>query len=432
MHHHPLDFLSGLARRYGDVCHFRSGSQHVFLVSHPDLVKELMVTQGHNFTKGRTLGLAQSMFGSGLLTSDGGEQHLAHRRAIQPGMRTQRIGNFARQITDYSRAATQRWEDGQTLDVFAEMLELTLRIFSKVLFDLDYAREAPEMRAATYRILAAFELTVKPLARWWARLPTGTMLRYRKARAVVEATVRRMMRERREGGDRGDLLSVLMGRHRSDGTHAELTERQVLDEIYTFLIAGNYTTAILLTWTWYLLARHPAVEERLRSELDGVLCGSPPATESVDQLRYTRMVLCEVLRMYPPVWVSGRQAVVNCELGGFRIPAGALVMASQYVVHRDPRFFPDPERFDPDRWTPEAEARRPRHSFFPFAAGVRSCLGESFAWLEAILILAVIAQQWRLRVTPGSRVKAYPGVVLRPKDGLLMTAHKRDHDGIRP
>lgn len=429
MKHDPLTFLSKLAREYGDICHFQSGRQRVFLLNHPALVKELLVTQNHNFTKGQALSLAQELLGAGLLTSDGGEQHLAHRRAIQPGLRSQRIGAFGSLITGFTAEAAESWQEGRTLDVSGEMLELTLRIFSKLLFDLDYGREADEMRDATHRIFAAFELAPQAFARWRIRLPSPTMRRFRKARALIEATVYRMLRERRDTGDRGDLLSVMMGHYRpaGDGSRVTFTPEQIRDEIFTFIVAGNYTTASMLTWAWYMLAQHPAVEERLHAELESVLRGGTPTLASVDQLPYTRMVLSETLRMYPPVWLSSRKALADCDIGGYRIPAGAIVLASQYVIHRDPRFYPDPERFDPERWTPDTEAQRPRHAYFPFAVGPRACLGESFAWLEGSLILATLAQRWRLRISPGFRVRVHPGVILRPKHGLLMTVQEREH-----
>lgn len=426
MHFDPLKLLTRLARQYGDICHFRSGRQHVYSLNHPDLVKEVLLTQNHNFSKGRILSLVQELFGSGLLTSDGGERHLAHRRAIQPGLRNQRISALAEPMIEYALQTAETWQDGQTLDMFEVMMRLTLRIFAKAMFDLDYEHGAPEMRAAMQRMLVTFDLTSRPYARSWMRLPTPAMRRFKQARALIAAAVYRMMRERGHGEDHGDLLSVMMQHTSPDREGAGMSEEQIRDEVFTFIIAGNYTTASMLTWTWYLLAQHPGVQERLHAELDRVLQGRPPTIANMNRLPYARMVLCEALRMYPPVWLSSRWALRDCELGGYRIPAGAIVMPSQYVVHRDPRFYPEPERFDPERWTPEAEAQRPRHAFFPFAAGPRSCVGERFAWMEGLLVLATLAQRWRFEAAAGFRVKVHAGNILRPKDGLMLNAHKRE------
>ncbi|HYX43288.1 MAG TPA: cytochrome P450, partial [Pyrinomonadaceae bacterium] len=248
-----------------------------------------------------------------------------------------------------------------------------------------------------------------------------------RARARLDAVIYRIIEERRtQGTDRGDLLSMLIAAQDTEGDGGRMSDEQLRDELMTLFLAGHETTANALTWTWYLLAQHPEIEQRLHAELDQVLQGRERFTVAdYPRLRYTEMVVAEAMRLYPPAWVVGRIALKDFQAGEYVVPAGALVLISQYVVQRDPRFFPDPERFDPERWTTKAREARPTYSYFPFGAGARRCIGEAFAWMEAVLLVASIARTWRLRLAPDQSVEPQPRITLRPKHGIRMIAERR-------
>jgi cytochrome P450 len=430
LHPAPLQFLTRLAHDYGDICHFRIGRQHVYLVNHPDFIKEVLVTQNNKFHKGPIafhngpLGIARRLFGSGLLTSEG-ELHHAQRQLMQPAFHRQQVAACGNVIVSCGAKTAVRWQDGQTLDVAQEMMRLTLQVAGKALFNVAFEREAKEAAAALTEIAANFDRSMLPFTRLRETLPTPATLRCRKALARLEAAVYQMMNERRTPDQQSDLLSMLMLARDGNGDGRSLSDVQVRDEICTFMLAGNLTITNALTWTWYLLSQHPDVEQRLHAELDMVLQGELPTAQSAANLSYTRMILCESMRLFPPVWFTSRRAIQDCDIGGYRIPANAVVMTSQYLMHRDPRYYPDPNRFDPLRWTTEAQAQRPKFAYFPFAAGPRVCIGEPFAWMEGILLIATLAQRWRMQLEPNFPVLPLPSVVLRPKSGMRMTLHRR-------
>jgi cytochrome P450 len=328
-----------------------------------------------------------------------------------------------------SACAAQRgawWHDGEVRDVEQEMLALTMTIVGRTLFDADIESETPEIREALTVFLDVFWTAMLPLAWLLEGSPLPAARRYRRARAAIDAVIYRLIEEHRAGGvDRGDLLSMLLLARDEGGDGGAMSDTQLRDEVLTLLFAGHETTALALTWAWYLLAQHPDVERRLHGELHRVLSGRLPRADDLPTLPYARMVLAETLRLYPPAWNVARRALEPVVLGGYEVPARALVMLSPYVTQHDPRFFPDPFRFDPERWTPEAEAARPRFSYFPFGGGPRQCMGESFAWTEATLLLATIAQAWRLRLVPGHPVALKTTVTLRPKHGVRMVLEKR-------
>jgi cytochrome P450 len=311
------------------------------------------------------------------------------------------------------------------------MMQLTLAIVGKTLFDADIEREAREIGAALTTTFELFTLAMYPFSELLDRLPLPSINRFRRARARLDATIFRMIEERRSGRrdgrclDRGDLLSMLLLAQDAEGDGDGMTDQQLRDEAMTLLVAGHETTANALTWTWYLLSEHPDVEARVHAEVDAALPGRTPDADDVLRLPYTRMVLAESMRLYPPAWALGRRAITDHELDGYLIPARSIVLLSQYIMHRDPRFYAHPERFDPERWTPEAQSGRPKFSYFPFGAGPRQCIGEQFAWMESTLVLATIAQRWRLRLVSGHPVEPRPLITLRPKHGMRMTVHLR-------
>ena len=411
---------------YGDISHFGFGSQSFFVLSHPDYIKDVLVTHNGNFMKGRGLQRAKRLLGEGLLTSEN-PLHRRQRRLAQPAFHKQRIASYGSLMVDYAlRHQRERWQDGQTLDVSQEMMHLTLAIVGKTLFDTDTEREAEEVREAVSATLVSFTRLMMPFAELLDRLPLPSTRRFSQARARLDAIIYRMIDERRKSGaDRGDLLSMLMMAQDEEGDGGAMTDEQLRDEAMTIFLAGHETTANALTWTWYLLSQHPEVETRLHEEVDAVLAGRPPTVEDLPRLRYTEMVLAEAMRLYPPAWVLGRRALKDYEVGGYRVPAGSIVIMSQYVMHRDERYFPDPLRFDPERWTPEAKEARPQFSYFPFGGGPRRCIGDGFAWMEGILVIATLAQSWRMRLVPGHPVELQPVVTLRPKHGMRMTLERR-------
>ncbi len=414
----PLTLLKGLAREYGDVARFKAGPQSVYLLSHPDYVRDVLVTNNARFKKGRALQRAKRLLGEGLLTSEG-EFHRRQRRLAQPAFHKQRVAAYGRVMVEYAEGVSARWRDRQELDISEEMMRLTLAVVGKTLFDAEVESDADEVGAALTEVMNLFGYLMLPFSELLEKLPLPPRRRFLRARARLDAVIYRIIEERRrEGRDRGDLLSTLLDAVDEEGDGTGMTNEQLRDEVMTIFLAGHETTANLLTWAWYLLAQNPEAEARLHAELEEVLAGGrAPAPEDVPALQYTEMVVAETMRLYPPAWALGRLALEDYEVGGYLIPRGSLVLVSQYVVQRDARFWPDPERFDPERWTPEARSARPQFAYFPFGGGPRRCVGEGFAWSEAVLILATLARRWRARIIPGRAVELRPRITLRPGPG---------------
>ncbi len=376
------------------------------------------MTSQKSFKKGRGLEQIKRLLGEGLLTSEG-DFHLRQRRLIQPAFHRQRITAYGAVMTEYAVQTGRRWRDGETRDVHAEMMRLTLAIVGKTLFGADVEAEAQEIDGALGEIIGLFHLLQLPYSHLLERLPFPQVRRFRAARARLDATVYRLIAAHRASGeDRGDLLSMLLeARDEDDG--GAMSDGQVRDEVMTLFLAGHETTAIALTWTWLLLSQNPAAEALFHAELDE-LAGRTPTADDLPRLAYTRRIVAESMRLYPPAWAIGRRALVDHALGGYVLPAGAILLISPAVTHRDPRFFPDPDRFDPDRWVPEAESARPKFAFVPFGGGARVCIGEQFAWMELVLLLATLGQPWRLHLAPDQVVDTQPIVTLRPRYGMRM------------
>lgn len=411
-----LDFFRRIARDHGDIAGWRIGPQAMVQLSHPDHVRDVLVTQGRHFAKGRALERAKQMVGEGILTSEG-EFHLRQRRLMQPAFHRSRLDGYARQMADWSARTRDAWRDDAAVDVHAEMMRLTLNIVAATLFSADVEAETHDIAEALDAAFEAFDFGFGPLSVILDRLPTPRRRRFLAARARLDATIYRMIRERAAGEDRGDLLSMLLLATDTEGDGGRMDERQVRDEALTLFLAGHETTANLLTWTWLLLARHPEVEARLHAEVDAVLGdGEVPGFEAMARLPYTRAVLAETMRFYPPAYVLGRRATAPVEIGGYVLPAETLVLLPQCVVHRDPRWWPDADRYEPARWLQPDEGR-PKFAYFPFAAGTRICIGEQFAWLEGVLALATLARRWRVRV-PGPDPAPEPIITLRPAGGM--------------
>jgi cytochrome P450 len=423
----PLAMMISIARSYGDISHYKVGPQHIYFFNHPDLIRDVLVTHQKNFHKSRGLERAKRLLGNGLLTSED-EFHLRQRRLAQPAFHKQRIATYANTMVDFADRTRSGWKDGATLDIHTEMMRLTLAIVAKTLFDADVDAEAAEIGDAMTHAFESFNYAMLPFTEYLEKLPIAPVRRFNAARDRLDRTIYRVIAERRANSeDRGDLLSMLLLAQDTEGDGTSMSDEQLRDEALTIFLAGHETTANALTWTWYLLSQHPDVERRFHEEIDS-LGGSRPTIDDLPKLPYTRMVLAESMRLYPPAWAIGRRALNPFQAREFTIPANAVVLMSQYVMHHDTRFFADPDRFDPERWTPEAQAQRPKFSYFPFGGGARVCIGEQFAWMEGILLLATIAQQWRMRLAPWQMIDVQPLITLRPRYGMKMTTHRKSQE----
>lgn len=426
----PLGYLERIAARYGDIAHLRVGPYRLIYVNHPNLVHEVLVAKDASFIKGRALDQAKEVFGKGLLTSEG-ELHKGQRRLIQPAFHRRRVEAYAEAMAADAAAAAARWRDGESLDIAREMMSLTLRIVARSLFSVDVEEEsAREVGRALDGLIAAFSLVAIPLGGLLRKIPTPSARRAEQGRATLDALIYGLIDERRKAGtkvsieDAGeDLLSLLLAARDEDG--GLMDAAQVRDEALTLFLAGHETTANALAWTWYLLALHPEAEARFHAEVDAVLGDRLPGAKDMPDLPYTRQILAESMRLYPPAWAVSRRAIEPVTIGGYPIPAGAGVLASQWVAHRDPRFFPDPLAFRPERWTEDFEAGLPKLAYFPFGGGPRLCIGMGFAKMEGVLLLATIGRRWRMRLVPGHPVEPYPRITLRPRNGVRVILTKR-------
>jgi cytochrome P450 len=420
----PTGSLVRLAERYGDVTRFRFGLDDEYLLVHPEHVQRVLVAEHRSFSKGRALAEAKRILGEGLLTSEG-DFHRRQRRLLQPLFVHDRVAAYGETMVDAAERAATRWRDGELLDVHAEMARLTLGIVGRTLFDADVESEAVEIGQALTESMEMLNRFMLPLSGLLERLPTATAHRLRRARDRLDATIYALIAERRRSQrDRGDLLSLLLRAREDSGSG--MTDEQVRDEAMTIFLAGHETTAVALTWSWYLLAQNPGAESRLHEELSSTLGGCAPTVADLARLPYTERVLAEAMRLYPPAWVIGRRARVDVEIDGYVIPARSIVVLSPFVTHRDSRWYPKPFRFDPDRFTAEAQAQRPRYAYFPFGGGPRVCIGEGFARTEARLLLATLAQRVRFRRASREPVELQPRVTLRPRGGLPMIAGARE------
>jgi len=419
----PLGTLTEIVRRYGPLVWARFGRVEFLLVHEPEYIEEVLVRQHRRFRKGPGFEAMRAALGDGLLTSEG-EFWLRQRRLAQPAFHRAQVAAYGETMVAYARRHVEAWQDGETRDLAAEMMRLTLAIAAKTLFNVDIEAEAGRIGRALDVAMAAFVARTRSLLPLPDSLPTPTNLRFRRALADLDAVVYGIIAQRRASAeDPGDLLSMLMQARDEEGRG--MTDRQLRDETLTLLLAGHETTAVALTWTWYLLAQHPEVLRRLRAELEEVLGDRDPGAEDLPRLPYTQAIVREGLRLYPPAWVLSRQAVEPFELGPHRFPAGTPVLISQWVVHRDPRWYEEPEAFRPERWLGDEARRLPAFAYFPFGGGPRRCIGEGFALQEAALVLAVMARRFDVELLPGARVEPEPQVTLRLRHGLPVRLRRR-------
>jgi cytochrome P450 len=420
----PLGFLSRCVREYGDIVELRFMGQRIYLLSDPGLIQYILVENNRNFTKTRILKRNRRLLGEGLLTSEG-EFWRRQRRLAQPAFHRRRVAAYGEVMAAFAERSLEAWRDGQTIDVHEEMMHLTLEIVAKCLFDADVGARATDVGRAMKVALEDFS-SQRRLIRIPKSIPTPHNIRFEMAAHRLDEIVGTIIENRRKSEeDWGDLLSMLM--LAEDESGERMTDKQLRDEVMTLFLAGHETTANVLSWTFWLLSSNPKVEYELVEELESVLGGRPPTISDLPNLPYVERIVKESMRLYPPAWVVGREATAECEVGGYRIAAGTTALMSQWVMHRDPRYHDDPQRFDPDRWTAEYEEELPRFAYFPFGGGPRQCIGAGFAMTEACLILATVAQRFKMELAPGQRVEPYPSITLRPKKGIRMTLVERSH-----
>jgi len=419
-------------RRYGRAAHYKIFFHHVVLFHDPSDIREVLIDKAASFGKDRTQKRMRILLGEGLITSDG-EAHNRGRRIAAPAFHRQRIQRYGAQIVEIAAAVSAQWQPGQTLDINAEMMRLALQITARTLFDTDVTPDILIINDQVNIIMDLYHyLVAMPRAELLLDSPLPGMRRFRKAKSRLDQVVDSMIQPRRSESagnlqKRGDLLSMLLAARDDEagGDRLTLSSEELRDQVLTLFLAGYETVANQLSWTWLLLGQNPQAESRLCAELDQVLAGRLPTLEDLPRLEYTAMVLAESMRLYPPAWAMGREALEDVAIGPYRLRKGTMVFFSQYIVQRDPRWFPDPLRFRPERHTPEAKAARPRFAYFPFGGGGRQCIGESFAWMEATLALATLAQRWRFQLVPHQTIELQPKITLRPKTGINAIAIAR-------
>ena len=419
----PIVLFQHLADSYGDIAHYKIGHHHIVFLNHPDYIREVLVVQNDNFIKERTVQRSKMLLGEGMITSEGAV-HRAQRLAAQPAFHRQRIAEYAGIMVEEAVHTGDSWRAGEQRDIAADMMHLTLNVVARTLLATDLRTEVYELAAAINRIMSLYNfLIMLPAAEWLVHLRPPGLAAFLRARNRIDAVVYRMIDvHRKSGRDRGSLLDLMIAASPDDDAES----RQALrDQVITIFLAGYETVANALSWTWYLLSLNPDCEQMFHEEVGRVLEGRTPSLHDVPRLRYTENVMAESLRLYPPAWAMGRYARNDFALGDYFLPARTTVLISQFITHRDARYFPDPLAFDPDRFSAAGRAQRTKFTYFPFGAGARQCIGESFAWMEGVLILATLGQKWKLNLVPGHRVEPQPLITLRPKYGMRMKLEAR-------
>ncbi len=428
----PILLFEYMAKNVGPISHYMLFGSHVVFLNDPAAIREVLINQADKFVRERTIVRLKILLGEGLLTSDD-PTHKRSRRIAAPAFHKQRINAYAGEMVQSSLRWRERWQDGAEVDMNATMMELSLEIVARTLFNTEVDDDILEINRQTNVIMAIYNYLIafpnaEAFLRW--KIPIPGLKRFANARAKLDSVVRRIIADRKAANaadpghaDRQDLLSMLLLARDEDGS--ALSDDQLRDEVLTIFLAGYETTANALSWSWMLLATNPEQQETMYAEIRDVLGDRLPTLEDYPSLKYTQMVLAEAMRLYPPAWAMGRKSTQPIEVGGYRLPPGTHWFLSQYVLQRDPRFYTDPLRFDPLRHTEEEKAKRDKFEYFPFGGGPRQCIGEGFAWLEGVLLLATIAQKWRLEWIPGQQVEVEEKITLRPKHPLRVTLHTR-------
>jgi cytochrome P450 len=392
---------------------------------HPDDVEYVLVTNPKNFIKSMSLrsNFFQRLVGNGLLTSQGEEWKRA-RRLSSPAFHRERVASYANVMVDYTNRLTGKWREGETRDIHIDMMRLTLEIVVQCLFSADVSHDVDDVGATLKELVKPF---ASQATLGWIlnnRLPTPAHFRFHALAKKIDNVVYRIIAERRASGkDEGDLLSMLLAARDEDGS--QMSDRQLRDEVMTLFLAGHETTALTLAWSWYLLGINPEAERKFYAELDEVLGDRAPTAADLPRLKFSEQIAKECLRLYPPAYGLGREAIEDCEIGGYQVRAGTQVFMFQWATQRDPRFYDEPQAFRPERWTEDFIERLPKYAYFPFGGGPRACIGASFATMEIILCLAAIGQRFRLELDPNHSVTIYPAMSLRPGDGIKIIPRRR-------
>lgn len=442
----PMDYFTGLRDQYGPVVRVPLGFRDLYLISDPEAVHEVLVTSHREFTKatmsvggGKWEAPLSVIFGNSLTNSDGA-YHRKQRRLIQPMFHHERIAGYGRAFAELSDDIQSGWRDGDRLDMSVEMTELTLAVVARTIFDVSLDSDvARTVRTAIPRDEGPLRWDSLPFARYLAKLPLPGNKRFFEGRDKLDAIVYRLMAERRQGdGEGADLLSMLLAARDAD-TGEPMTDQEVRDEAITMLMVGHETTANALTWSYHLLGSHPEARDRMHQEIDEVLGDRLPTVKDLPHLPWTDAVLSEAMRLYPPIMGMGRRPLVDFELCGHRIPRDSFVGIVPWVNHRDPKWWPQPERFAPQRWlkNPDpvdaadeltghaVQPGRPRLAYLPFGGGPRQCIGNTFSWMESVMALATVGRNWEFEPVPGYAVDPLARITVRPKHGVPMTARRR-------
>ncbi|MDX6420835.1 MAG: cyclooctat-9-en-7-ol 5-monooxygenase [Trebonia sp.] len=429
---HALEFgrdplaLFQRAREHGDVVRIRFGPFRVYILNSPSAIRQALVGEARKLSKGLNFGRTRRLIGSGLVMSEG-ESHHRQRRLMQPAFHRTEIARYVGTMRDVAVPRIRAWPDGGTLAFDREMRSITLTVLARTLLSSDIGADAIDEIERLLRVLLS-ELVARGISAnvpGLAWVPTRSNRRFSAANRRLRALLTDVIDAyRRVGADHGDLISILM-RARDDDTGAGMTNEQLRDEATTLVIAGSETTGNTIAWACYLLAQHPRIQERLQQEVDLVLAGADPDYETLSRLPFTRAVITETLRLYSPVWILPRRALVDVELGGHLLRAGSRIFFSPYALNRDARLHRDPDRFDPDRWATDYSKSDMRATFFPFGQGIRNCIGEGFAWTESTLLLSVIAAHWQLRLADGAAVRPVVSSTLVPSELPIIVTRRR-------
>jgi len=427
---HPILLFEYLHRKFGNIAHYRLFNTYIIFVNDPEYIREILINQAGSFVKERTLKRMKILLGEGLITSDD-PIHKRQRRIAAPAFHRQRIQAYGETIAAAAAGQRDRWQAGATIDIAAGMMDLSLEIVARTLFDTEVTDDVRRINDDVNAIMGLYNFLIGlPKLESYLNWPIPGVIKFRRSRDRLNATVDRLIAEHKAAGvDKGDLLSMLLSSKDDEedalGEHTGMSDQQVRDEVLTIFLAGYETVANGLTWTWYLLSQNPDAEAKLHAELDAVLGNGDgthrlPTLADYSQLRYTEQVFAEAMRLYPPAWAMGRMSTKPVTLGPWRIPPGAHFFFSQYIMHRSEEYFPDPLRFDPDRHTAEGKAGRPKFAYFPFGGGNRQCIGEAFAWMEGIFSIATLASRWRMEYMGTTPPMPQAKITLRPRDPLMM------------
>lgn len=420
----PTNFLKDLSDKYGNMARFKLGPQNVILINHPDLLKDVFVTNHHKFIKSRGLQMAKVVLGEGLLTSEH-ELHTRQRKMIQPSFSAKKINYYSDIMTEFADKYSNKIVDDSEIDLSSEMISLTLDIVCKALFDSEIEEDTKKIQEALALLLEMFDEITNPLYYLLKNTPLPKYKRFNEAKEYINNIIFKMIKERRGNSEnRNDLLSTMLNAQDEDDKKG-MSDLQIKDETVTLFMAGHETTANLLAWTFYLISQNPRVEAKIVEEINRVTGDKLPTFEDIHNFTYLRKVLTESMRIYPPAWLMGRINTEDHVLDGYNIPKGTVILVSQFVMHRDARFYKSPLKFIPERWDENKKHDIPRYAYFPFGTGPRVCIGEQFAWSEGILLISIILKKWHFELSKKQKIDIRPLITMRPKYGMKMIAKKR-------